>query len=600
MPFGISRHVFTFSVLASLSIGCSSGDDGANGSANAGMNGAQNNTSSNGQMGAPDMDEMNAPDASASVDEPDMRPPAPVMPEGATTYHEHIRPLMERACVSCHTEGGIGTFVMSYQPDDWADGARPWWAMASVNSVELGEMPPWMPTDDCLPLVGARGLSDDDVAAFSKWASDGFWEGAPEDYAPPMMGAPAVESGLGEPSFRLELPEYQPRTEYADDYRCFVLDHDFEVESYIKATDIKPGAEDVVHHVILYLIPPSEVGSIERKDERDEGLGYTCFGDPGSSLARNIGGWVPGFGAPTERPGHAHVVPAGAKIVAQVHYNTINVPSGEEAPLDQTSALVWAYPEGEEPTHEIRVVPLANVLLSVDPGDASSSQVKEYTFPYDATLIGTTPHMHTLGKSIKLELVRSAENQCVIDIPRWDFNWQQSYGVRDGHELSIKRGDKFLQTCVYDNSPGNQQVIDGQQVTPEQVYWGDGTLDEMCLTYVVLSLPLTEERGIDCSNVDECLASCSAQDSDCFIDCALGSSSDCTQCAFDATFDCAGPKCATQGVKLSVCERSCDDRAGEGLACLLGECAQEWSDFHECAIETFQSGACEVGVCGAE
>ena len=37
-------------------------------------------------------------------------------------------------------------------------------------------------------------------------------------------------------------------------------------------------------------------------------------------------------------------------------------------------------------------------------------------------------HMHLLGQSFKMELVRSnGERQCLLRIPSWDFHWQSAY-----------------------------------------------------------------------------------------------------------------------------------------------------------------------------
>ena len=48
----------------------------------------------------------------------------------------------------------------------------------------------------------------------------------------------------------------------------------------------------------------------------------------------------------------------------------------------------------------------------------------------------------------------------------------------------------------------------------------------------------------------------------------------------------------------SICERNCENRSGESIHCLQKECAPEWAEFYDCAIDKFRDGACEVGVCG--
>ena len=316
-------------------------------------------------------------------------------------------------------------------------------------------------------------------------------------------------------------------------------------------------------------------------------------------MAQNVAGWVPGSVSQPLSEDAAIVVPAGAKLVAQMHYNTVNLDTDEEPPADQTRSLLWTLPDGETPDYEVRVVPMANIRIEIEAGDSESMHTKEYRFPYDAELIGTTPHMHTLGRSMKLEKVNDGEDStCLIDIPRWDFNWQQSYPLMPESRIPLERGDILRQTCGYDNSPANQQMVGGEPRTPETVFWGDGTFDEMCLTYAVVALPYSGSTGIDCSITDDCFAECQDDDPDCMIECALATTSDCTLCTFDEIFSCAGPKCANQGIELQVCERNCENRSGESIHCLQKECAPEWAEFYDCAIDKFRDGACEVGVCG--
>ncbi len=67
----------------------------------------------------------------------------------------------------------------------------------------------------------------------------------------------------------------------------------------------------------------------------------------------------------------------------------------------------------------------------------------------------------------------------MLDIPRWDFAWQRNYGFKEPYTLNS--GDKIGLECHWDNSPENQPWVDGEQVSPPDINWGEGTGDEMCL-----------------------------------------------------------------------------------------------------------------------
>ena len=85
-----------------------------------------------------------------------------------------------------------------------------------------------------------------------------------------------------------------------DDYRCFLLDPKITTDSYITGFNVRPGNPDVVHHVILFRVPPDLVAQAERKDAETPGQGWTCFGTSGLSNDGSIddapwlGAWAPG------------------------------------------------------------------------------------------------------------------------------------------------------------------------------------------------------------------------------------------------------------------------------------------------------------------
>ena len=90
-------------------------------------------------------------------------------------------------------------------------------------------------------------------------------------------------------------------------------------------------------------------------------------------------------------------------------------------------------------------------------------------------LIGTRPTcMHT-GRTARMEIERAdGETDCLIQIDDWDFDWQRTYAFTEPKTISA--GDTWRIECSWDNP------------TDEDIDWGDGTGDEMCLGTVLMSL----------------------------------------------------------------------------------------------------------------
>ena len=56
---------------------------------------------------------------------------------------------------------------------------------------------------------------------------------------------------------------------------------------------------------------------------------------------------------------------------------------------------------------------------------------------------------------------------------------KRSYRFKE--PVQTNAGDEIRITCTWDNSAGNQPIVDGQPLEPRNITWGDSTFDEMCL-----------------------------------------------------------------------------------------------------------------------
>ena len=67
--------------------------------------------------------------------------------------------------------------------------------------------------------------------------------------------------------------------------------------------------------------------------------------------------------------------------------------------------------------------------------------------------------------------------------------WQQTYFFPEDEPVMVASDTVFHMSCSFNNSPSNQQIVNGEQLEPRDVTWGDSTLDEMCLTYLLTEIP---------------------------------------------------------------------------------------------------------------
>jgi hypothetical protein len=518
-------------------------------------------------------------------------------PATATTYHGVARAVLETRCTSCHTAGGIAPFALdTYEAASLRAGEI-------IVAIESGHMPPWMPSTNCRRYEDERLMTTEEKDAIAKWVADGAVAGDPADYVAPVR-PPSVFETLGPPSLSMAAGEpYTPSAQLTDDYRCFPLDATFDVETFVKMSRVIPERREIVHHVIVFMAGPASRAQIMALDQAEAGPGYTCFGGPGVAGAQNIGAYVPGsVGGNYANDAAIRIVP-GSQLVLQVHYNTVAAPP---AP-DRTRVELWT--DTTPPAYVLRVQGLPHLGIAIPAGDPASHQSRTFTNPTNEAwvAVGTAAHMHTLGTRAKLaaEHVDGTES-CIIEIPQWDFHWQQSYRFREGETVTIAPGESVRLECDYDNSAANQPYINGVQQEPRDVSWGEGTYDEMCLGYLLLIEPYAPlpEPGQMCGSFDACYSTCAAGRTPitaCVLQCASQSGTECAQCVVPSVVQCVVDDCPMEADAAMACVQACQ-AAPDPRACARNECASEVLAFDACAAPQIEANACDpfVAACGAD
>ncbi len=530
------------------------------------------------------------------------------------SWSTHIKPIITERCGACHVEGGAAPFALdSYE-------ALTTYGEIALDSMESGRMPPWKAADDCNPLQHKRSIPTEEFEVFKAWWSGERQRGSELSEE---LESPTETSEVSmnfEPTHRARLPEpYTPKLGESDDYRCFILDIELNETMYLIGNNVVPGNR-LVHHVLVYALTGAQAEEAQQLDEAESGAGYTCFGGPiplaegadlegaglgaalsGISLPNQIGGWVPGSSPELFEPGTALRLDAGSRIVMQVHYSTV---AGQD--LTDESTEYQAILTTEPPENLIKSRPFAQRELNIPAGasEVSTSITLPYYSDSSSVLVGMTGHMHLLGKHIRAEINRAdGSRQCGLDIPKWDFQWQEAYSFEPGHELTLESGDRFTLTCVYDNSSTNQPVVNGTQLEPRDVMWGEGTLDEMCLLYTRSREPFTELSLSEEPCSSACVEACQG-DLSCLTRCEADDVR-CTGCIMDKTLSCEdGRQCLAGLLSVRECLSTCIFSAimlGGNLGlCMEAECAEAWSTTTTCLSEQMTSDSCntEVTTCG--
>jgi hypothetical protein len=403
----------------------------------------------------------------------------------ALTYWRDIKAILDAKCAGCHRPGDVAPF--SLQTYDEARTMGPVYAPFVADRT----MPPWPPDAACNAYEHDRSLTDAERAAVLAWVEDGAPEGDPADEpAAPPTDDPAIDYDI-----EVGIPEPFTPTALPDDYRCFLLDWPKTEDTYATAFTIEPGARPIVHHVIAFLIPPKDAAEFEALDAADPGPGYPCYGGPGgeaSPRARWLGAWVPGVRGGGAMPeGTGIRVQPGSKIALQMHYHPLSEPMADQSTVRIRTAATVERPSYLLPiAHPGWMVDLpAMTIPAGDPDVVHSFEIDVgsilgYLYGGSPPGVGVPVlahaagvHMHTRGVRATLTVERGGGgSDCLLDVPRWDFNWQGQYEL--AAPVPIDPTDQVRIECHFDNSQGDAPMK-----------WGEGTEDEMCLGIFYVSAP---------------------------------------------------------------------------------------------------------------
>src|SRR5205823_1176858 len=119
-------------------------------------------------------------------------------------------------------------------------------------------------------------------------------------------------------------------------YKRFTVDPGFKEDRWVQAAEARPGNRAVVHHILVYIQAP----------------GRPLYGADGT--ASTLAGWAPGDMPALFPPGTAKRLPAGSRLVFEVHYT----PDGREQTDRSSVGVIFA---GKPPVHVAETNILANL-----------------------------------------------------------------------------------------------------------------------------------------------------------------------------------------------------------------------------------------------
>ena len=305
-----------------------------------------------------------------------------------------------------------------------------------------------------------------------------------------------------------------------DVYHCTLVDPHLSTERYLTSSQLLVDKAREVHHAIYFLISPAQVARAQALNRG--GKGWTCFGDPLNTTGSFggsawLGAWAPGGKLKRAPAGTAIPMPKGSEVVVQIHYNLLRGSRPDRTAVRLTTVAPTA---ALQPMSIVqlpappdlpcaagvsgplcdRAASLADLGRRFGPAAVAFVDRLESFCHHDVANLVTigrdvltactvplpagidirqaTIHMHLLGQSGAIDIVRGASTIAVASVAHYNFDNQQTYTPGSG--VITQPGDQLRLTCTY--APWlRPKLAETKKLMPRYVTWGDGSSDEMCL-----------------------------------------------------------------------------------------------------------------------
>ena len=368
---------------------------------------------------------------------------AQVEPKGDVTYSNQIARLVQKRCVECHRTGELAPFTLASYDDLIG------WAAMIREVVSEGRMPPWFADPKYGHFANDARLSGEEKEQLFAWIDNGCPQGDSKDLPEPRKFVDGWRIGEPDQVFKMAEKPFQVPAEGVISYKFFTVDPGWTTDKWIAAAESRPGNRQVVHHIIASAVPPGV-------NPRDPFAGI------------GMGGYAPGT-IPLEcPPGVAVFVPAGSKIVFQMHYTTNGTAHEDMSVL----GVKFADPKTIKKVIDDGLI--GQLAFRIPPGKSNFEIKSKDQVAKDLLLLDLTPHMHLRGKSFRFEAeFPDGSREVLLDVPNYDFNWQLTY-VLDKPKL-LPKGTWIHCFARYDNSAENPANPDPTRT----VTFGEQTWDEM-------------------------------------------------------------------------------------------------------------------------
>jgi hypothetical protein len=333
----------------------------------------------------------------ASADEP---------VSSAVRFNREIVRILQRKCVSCHTEPGLAMPLESYQD------VRSW-ARAIREEILERRMPPSPAANGVRPLLNDPSLTAREIALLTTWVDGGTPRGDAADLPPAVSHAPWA---AGRPDLEVQLPPQKVATDDEPYVRRVTVKGGHTADRWVRGFDVAPGDKRVLRSVFV---------SVSDRNGSDQ----------------FIGGWTAWHAMTATPAGTAHFLPAGAILNVELHYKGW---TEQETPVADAT-IMGLYFADAAPAVPLRTATVTATTAAA--ADARPRVAGELTVREATTVWALRPRLEAgdaiAPGMIEVKAIRPDGGiEPILWVKDHTPDWQMPFVLRD--PLTLARGSRVV------------------------------------------------------------------------------------------------------------------------------------------------------------
>lgn len=346
-------------------------------------------------------------------------------------FNKEVIRILQRNCLGCHAPGKIKSDISLTTYDE----ARPW-AKAIKEEVLEKRMMPFQAIKGYGNFEHNYVLPQREVELLVSWIEGGAPRGEVKDY-PQHDIEHLVKSDfwpLGQPSLVLQ-PEHETKisADGGDEVKCIALPTNMKEDRWLGAVDFQPGNGAIVFGATY---------GIEKNLPKPSVTTGSC------ANLEKLGDWIPGQSAIRLPAGFGQLLPAGSRILMQIHYRK----NGQETSDRSRLALYFTK---DVPGKLVRNIDIGPAGTSI-PANADNQRIQASMLLAESTeAVAIRPLLFPFAKSVEATAYRPDGSVEVLIVARnYRYDWQPAFQFRK--PVQLPKGTRIEVTAYLDNSDNNR------------------------------------------------------------------------------------------------------------------------------------------------